>query len=78
MALVKRKQFRWTKADDLFMLKEVAANRPTTVVEWDGVAKRCTDAIGRDEFVLTRRAVSDRLKLLLKAHNTQRNKNIAM
>ena len=69
----KKTQFRWSVGQDVVLLKSVASLRPTIAHQWDQVASATRNGVGRD---LTRRAVQDRFKILIKDFISEDNKKI--
>ena len=70
----KKTQFRWSVGQDMVLLKSVASLHPTIAHQWDHLASATSNCVGRD---LTRRAVQDRFKILMKDFIGEENKKIS-
>lgn len=69
MAASRKRPFRWGKESDLTLLKQIAAERPTTGQMWDHVAGAVNEA--HAEAGVDRRGVRDRfVKVLLPSFRT--------
>ena len=78
MSLNKRKMFRWRPEEDLFLLKSVAAQRPTEQSQWELIVHECNAKFtGREKAVnLTKRACIDRYRLLVRNHQVDSNNEL--